>query len=148
MDSTAWSNLIRQIPADLQELLTVTTQAGVEISLQSVMRIEDKYVVLRGRLAGTNDQDKIFIVPYDGIVYAGFQRPISASAIGRIYGEGVPEPPPVVETPAPEPVTPEPVAECAPTPVTPPPAPKAATKPKIAKAELLERLRARNVTTS
>jgi hypothetical protein len=138
MDSAGWSRLIKQIPTDLQELLTLMTQGGTEITVQSVARVEDYYVLVRGRLAGTNDQDRVFLVPYDRIVYAGFQRPLSPATIGRIYGETIlpmtaPRPEPIAEPPAPEPEPPPPAPEPA----------KAPTRPRVDRAQLLERLRAR-----
>ncbi len=142
MDNRGWIKLIEQIPTELQELLTLTTQGGVEISLQTVARVEEDHLVVRGRLSGTNDTDRIFMIPYDRIDYAGFQRTLAPATIGKIYGEVVPEAASVAAAPPPEP-------EPAPAPVVvepppPPPPPKTPTKPKIGKSELLKRIRQRN----
>jgi hypothetical protein len=141
MDSSGWIKLIRQIPTELQELLTLTTQSGVEISLQAVARVEDDHLVVRGRLSGTNDQDRLFLIPYDRIVYAGFQRTLSPATIGKIYGEVVAEAPRVAVEPTPEPESATVVVEPPPPPSA---SPKTPTKPKIGKSELLKRIRQRN----
>src|SRR5262249_53533130 len=55
MQSRTWISLLNRIPQELQDFLVLVTSIGTEISIQSILRIEEEYIVLRGRLAGTTD---------------------------------------------------------------------------------------------
>jgi hypothetical protein len=148
MQSSEWAELIKRVPEQQREILTFMTRAGTEIALQSVLRVDEHYVVARGRLSGTTDQDRTFFIPYDQIVYLGFTRPVPSSMLARMYGDETvakavaaapiqtpaaqPELPPSATTPA------QPASE----PVVPESRPKSESKIRISKATLLERIRA------
>jgi mannose-6-phosphate isomerase-like protein (cupin superfamily) len=95
VDNAEWVKLISRVPEAHREILTLMMRSGTEIALQTVLRTDDHFVVVRGRLSGTTDQDRIFFVPYDQIVYAGFTRPVPLPIIAGMFGEN---PAPVVKT--------------------------------------------------
>jgi outer membrane biosynthesis protein TonB len=161
MDRARWLELLRRIPAAYHDSLALTTSSGVEISAQALVRLEEDYVVVRGRLGGTTDTGRLFFVPYDQINFLGCIRVLTEAEVLALYGEGPPaavaaapaapppEAPPPAEAAPPEP--PKAEAEPAPTPPVapepppepPPPAPRALPD----KAKILERLRARSHST-
>ncbi len=153
MDSREWIKLINLVPQQQRELLTLMTLAGTEIALQAVVRIEEHYTVVRGRISGTNDQDHIYFIPFDQISYAGFTRPVPVRIIAGMYGEVV-ESPTAAPPPSSVPIAAAPEAE----PEPPPPEnvnpagqesspSKDPSKARIPKASLLERIRARTSQT-
>jgi hypothetical protein len=152
MQTGAWIALLHQIPKTQHDNLVFTTVAGIEIVVQAVHRIDADYILVRGRQTGVMAEGGgFFFIPYDRILFLGFQKPVKESVIRGIYGdsstaEPVAEvvaeaPPPTAEVAAPQEA---PAVEAVPaaTPVA--AAPTDAAKPGIGnKAELLERLRAR-----
>ncbi len=164
MQNSAWIALLRLIPPAQQENIVLTTSNKTDIAVQSVIRAERDYLVLRGRLTGTTEGGGFFFLPYDQIVYLGFQRPWKEAEIRAIFGEteassAATDAPttaesaaPPIEEPAsgPEAVLTAPAAEVNPPAADGNPAPQTSrgSSPKIRagvpnKAALLEKLRSR-----
>ena len=154
MESGEWKALINLVPEDYRNSLVVMTTAGTEINIQSVLRLEKEFMVLRGRLAGTTDNGRIFFLPFDHLDYLGFQRVLTEGEImalldgqpmpGAQAAEGVPavassSQPEAAEPPAPEPAPPP----------TPPPAAAPAREGGLlarlpSRSQVLQRLRLRS----
>ncbi len=161
MQNLPWLAMLRQIPPAYHDALTVVTRIGQEIAIQNIFRMEENFLVIRGRMAGTTDAGRVFVIPYAELHYLGFQKPLNeeevAAMLGSNFGsaqataapaaavaESPPDSPsaslkaeePPAEKPAPEPPPAKPAPE-------PTPAP-AAEKPKPPSSSvLLERVRAR-----
>ena len=149
MQSSSWRALFRQIPVAYHEKLSIVTTAGIEICINLVVRAEEDYMLIRGRLSGTTETGRAFFLPYDQINYIGFLQPIPEAELRAIYGETM-APAPPKESPS-EPVTEEQPAESeaplTPTPHQTPP-PELGRPPvrptTVGKNSILERLRARS----
>jgi hypothetical protein len=87
MQGPAWIGLLRRIPAAQQDTLFLVTTTGAEIVLQSIVRLEGDFVVLRGRMAGSTDAGRVIIVPYDQISYAGFSRKFTDPEVQALLGK-------------------------------------------------------------
>jgi hypothetical protein len=147
MQNSAWITLLRLMPPAMHNQLVLMTSAGLEFAVQNIFRMEEEYVVMRGRLSGTNDTGRLFLIPYDQINYIGVQAALKEADVTALY-EGTYTPSTSTEdaaltTPSeeaaaqPEPEPPK--AEPAKTPVPQPPQEK-----KVAsRVVLLERVRAR-----
>jgi hypothetical protein len=157
MQNAAWMALWRRLPPDQHDNLVVTTVARTEIAIQNVLRIEQDFVVVRGRLAGSSDTGRVFFIPYTQIDYAGFQKSLREEEFALLFGEGE------MATAVPEPLS-APPAPSGPTTPLPPSKPSASSlthggthggthgdrarngnrPPLPLKSELLERLRSRS----
>src|SRR5262245_58990547 len=118
MHSAPWIALLRRIPPALHDSLAVMTTVGTEITIQAFVRVEEEYLVIRGRLAGTTDTGRVFFVPFDQINYLGFTREVKEPEILALYdepeaGASLAPPPTPVDAPTPPPAE----AEEAPPPV-------------------------------
>jgi hypothetical protein len=148
MQGTSWLALLARIPPEQTENLLMITNNGTGIAVKGIVRAEDEYVIVRGRLMGTVEEGGgFFFVPYDQINYLGFQTAVKETVIHAMY-EG--QPANLVAGTRQK--TPDGTAETAASPghaPTPPPvtapASGSAHPPGAApgKAALLERLRAR-----
>jgi hypothetical protein len=149
MQTSPWLGLVRLLPPSIHNSLVLVTRIGQEFTVQDIFRIEENYLVVRGRLGGTTDAGRVIVIPYSEIHYLGFQKSMKAADISAIFGgeplvaesekqEVVaaadstpePEPPPAVVEQAPEPEPSVPV----------PAEPKPSTPNK---SLLLQRVRAR-----
>jgi hypothetical protein len=77
-------------PHDLTKVVLIL-RFNTAITLDSVLRKEEEYVVVRGREAGTNDEGRAFFVPYDDVLCVKLDRVVKASEVKRLYGETVEE---------------------------------------------------------
>ncbi|MBY0528076.1 MAG: hypothetical protein K2R98_32065 [Gemmataceae bacterium] len=81
-----WMSLLEQIPVEQHDALGVMTTGGTMINVQSLMRMEEQYIVVRGRLVGTTDAGRTFFVPYDQIDCLFFQRFLREEEVQAWFG--------------------------------------------------------------
>jgi hypothetical protein len=135
MQSEVWKALLRRVPPEQGDNLMLMTAQGTEINVQVVLQLDEDFVVVRGRIAGSNDGGRVFFLPYEHLDHIGFQRPVSDALLQAAFGI---TPPPAVETP-----------NAAPTPEQEPaaPAPEVAEPVRRAQAQsrskIIQRLRQR-----
>jgi hypothetical protein len=128
MRGAAWISLLRIIPQEMHAKLMVVMSSGNEINIYDIVRIEQEFAVVRGRLAGTTDEPTVVFVPLEQIDYLGFRVPMKDAEVQELlkdYGA----PPMDLEEyrPAPAPAPIPRVAAVAPAPAAPAPAPAAAS---------------------
>lgn len=97
MPSSSWPTLLQQIPADQYDCLCVVTRSGIEIALQSVLKVYPEFVAIKGRMAGSEDQGRVFFIPYENLDYLGFTRQVKDDEFHKMFGEMdmTPEPEPL-----------------------------------------------------
>jgi hypothetical protein len=127
MLNASWATLLRQIPADQHDQLMLRTANGTEISVQNLLRIDFEFVVVKGRLSGSQDNGRVFILPYGNIDYFGINRFVKDEEYTALFA--------TVVIPDPEAKAAPPAPAAAATP--PAPAPTGAMgKPTVADASL------------
>jgi hypothetical protein len=143
MQADLWKALLRRVPAEQMDNLVLMTAQGTEINVQAVLRMEEHWMVLRGRLAGSNDGGRIFCLPYEHIDHAGFQRPLSDEQLQAIFG-GAPAAPPPPPPEVSEAVAPAPAPPATPPPSAPPPPSSAPAQPGSSAPGMLARVPTRS----
>lgn len=146
MHASGWIDLIRTIPDEIYPSLTVMMQNGAEINVQNIVRLEEQFIVCRGRTAGSTDGGLVFFMPYDQIASISVNRPTKPEVVNTWFRnqpfysleeEVLSTVSPVGEQPAMEPAAPVPAAPAAaspglmpaPGPLAPKPAPAPASPP-------------------
>ena len=81
-----WSYLLRKIPAEFHEEINIATITGVELVIKSIIRLDDDYLVIKGRPAGSNDSGLLLIVPFEQINFLSFRRPLSDEEVDFLFG--------------------------------------------------------------
>jgi hypothetical protein len=110
----AWITLFRRIPTNLHDTLTLGITTGAEIVVQKIVRLEPDFMIIRGRLAGTQDAGRIVMIPYAQLTFVAVLRDLKDAEIESIFGKAAPAAvadlpsPPANEDAAPEPVAEEP----------------------------------------
>ncbi len=102
MQGPSWIALFEQIPAKYHDNLALTMVTGAEIMMQSVLRLESDFAILRGRLAGSTDAGRVIILPYDQIVNVAFIRPLLEPEVKSIFGKILESPTKQQEAPSDE----------------------------------------------
>jgi hypothetical protein len=141
MTGAAWIALFQRIPTCYQDSLSVMTVGGVEIVLQAICSLDEDFLIVRGRTAGTQDTGRVYMLPLHQIDFVGLNKKLTEPEAKAVFGGDAPIGA-AAPTPAPEASLPEPPAAPEPPPAAEPPSD--AKKPsQISKSILLARLRAR-----
>jgi hypothetical protein len=127
MREVSWAALLQHVPPEQQDGLMLVTTSGIEITINNLLRIDHEFVALRGRVAGSQEGGRLFLIPYENIHYLGTQRPIKDSEFQETFGNLV---------------MPEPAGASAFEPSNPPPPVAPRPQPAI-KSAVLERFRSR-----
>src|SRR3954471_7545834 len=86
MQNSAWVALLRHIPAEQHNQFMLVTVSGTEIAVQSLLRIEQEFVALKGRLSGSQDAGRVFFIPYANLDYFGTSQPIKEAEFNETFG--------------------------------------------------------------
>src|SRR5438067_13892215 len=122
MQSADWIRLLQKIPANYHDSLVLVTTIGIDITVQTIERIEDAYVMVRGRMSGSTDAGRLFFLPFDQINYLTYTKLAKQQDIAALLGEGPSAPPPAALEAAP---LEEPSPEAIPAAMEPSPVPEA-----------------------
>ena len=75
-------------PGDITSTVLALTD-GRAITIDTLIRPESEYVVVRGRESGTTDEGRAFFVPYVEIRFVKLDKPVRPNQVRRMYGEAV-----------------------------------------------------------
>ncbi len=53
----------------------------MDVAIQQIARVEEELVMIRGRVAGTADSGRLFLVPYEKVVQVYVNRPVRAEEV-------------------------------------------------------------------
>ena len=103
MPSAAWARLLRLVPPKEQDGLMLITSNRTEIAIQSILRFDPDFLIIKGRLAGSQDAGRVFFVPFEQIDHIGFYRAFKDAEFHEMFaGLDAPAPTPAIAT-APDP---------------------------------------------
>jgi len=114
MQGSAWLAVLGRIPALKHDCLVIVTTTGAEIVLREIVRVENDFMILRGRMAGSTDDGRVIILPFDQVTYFAFNKLLPEPEIQAMFGKSAPTvqwtnvQAPAAETAAPLPAPPEP----------------------------------------
>jgi hypothetical protein len=93
MRGNSWATLLQFIPPELHDNLMVVTKAGIEITVGNILRVDHEFLAFKGRLAGSQDAGRLFMVPYANIEYLGWMKQVKDSEFHETFDNLVmPEP--------------------------------------------------------
>jgi hypothetical protein len=101
-----WIDMFRVIPPEHHNQIVVVLQNGSEISIDTFFRFEPNFLLARGRVSGTTDENRAFFVPYNQMLYFRIERimkleELEEFLINRTEAAPEAEQAPVVPIPAP-----------------------------------------------
>jgi hypothetical protein len=83
----AWISMFRRIPADLHEVLVLGLTTGAELVMQKLVRLEPEFMIIRGRVAGTQDSGRVIMLPYGQLTYVAVARLLKDPEVEAIFGK-------------------------------------------------------------
>jgi len=79
------ADLFHRLPDNDLSKMHLVMQAGLNVCIDCVMRMEPHYAVVRGREAGNQDDGRLFFVPFEQIVYIRLERNVKAAEVEEWY---------------------------------------------------------------
>ena len=130
MTSVEWIDTLRHIPEVEHGKLVIVLKNGTELCIDTIVRYEPQFLVIRGRQGGTIEEARGFIVPYGQFLCLRLDRTFKAEELNGFFGnETVADAPPAARLSGMFPRT------ATPTPTVP-------TDPAVASKLLMQRIRA------
>ncbi|MBI3411207.1 MAG: hypothetical protein HY040_22970 [Planctomycetes bacterium] len=87
MHGPSWIALLRRIPVQYHDSLAFSLVTGGEIVVQTLLRLEREFLIMRGRMAGSTDVGRVVILPYSQIITLAFQRRMAEPEVQAIFGQ-------------------------------------------------------------
>src|ERR1043166_1073690 len=87
MQGSSWIALFRRIPTSLHDGLILTLTTGGEVVIQQLIKLDADVLILRGRMAGTQDSGRIIVLPYNQLIAINFTRRLSEKDVTAIFGK-------------------------------------------------------------
>ena len=142
MQGSLWINLLRRIPAELHNSLALGLVTGEEVVVQQLIKMDNDFVIVRGRMAGSTAEGRVMVVPYSHMALIALNKQIQEAEVQAIFGQAAPSQP---SLPTPAPPAPPAVVEANATPLPNAltPTPGQPKPPPPSKSMLLARLRER-----
>ncbi|MCX7664987.1 MAG: hypothetical protein N2112_05525 [Gemmataceae bacterium] len=88
MTNQEWIELFKRVPPEDLTSLVVVLKSRAEITVDTIVKFEPNYAIIRGRLAGTTDEGRGFIIPYDQLEYFRIEQFTKTSQLEKYGGVG------------------------------------------------------------
>src|SRR5262249_37656271 len=85
MQGSTWLSVLGRIPAQQHDSLVIVTTTGCEIVLREIVRVEEEFIILRGRMAGSTAAGPVVILPFDQINSLGFNKLIPEAQLKAMF---------------------------------------------------------------
>ena len=87
MQNPDWIELFQLIPESQHNTLVLTTLSGMDLSIETVLRMEMSYLVFRGRVCGQTDDGRVFFLPYRQIDFLQINRTVKEAEIRELFSD-------------------------------------------------------------
>jgi hypothetical protein len=81
MNADSWRRVFDGIRPEDQATLVVRTVDQLEVAVETLSRIENEVVLIKGRVAGTADARRVFIIPYDMLATVYVNRMVAQEEV-------------------------------------------------------------------
>lgn len=88
MAGSPWIDLLKRIPPEKHNQLSLVTQSGTEIVIQAIFVMEGDNFVFKGRMSGSQDTGRAFFVPFAQIDYLCTLDPIPEEQLHGWFNSG------------------------------------------------------------
>jgi hypothetical protein len=88
MHPSGWITLVQTVPPEFHDNLSVFLLNGVELSVQAILRMEEQFIVMRGRVMGSTDAGLVYFVPYEQITCLGYSKTVKEEVVQGWFQDG------------------------------------------------------------
>ena len=80
-------DLFKRIPLVFHPQVNLILRGQGMMTVDTVIRFEPHYLVLRGREQGSTDEGRAFFIPYEEIAYLRIERVLKLGEMKKMFGE-------------------------------------------------------------
>ncbi|WP_020468161.1 hypothetical protein [Zavarzinella formosa] len=88
MTNQEWIDLFRAIPEREHGKTVIVLSNNSEICVDALIRLDANFLSLRGRVGGTIEESRGFIVPFHQVVYVRIERNVKIEEMEAMFGVG------------------------------------------------------------
>ncbi len=82
-----WIRIFEKLPENMHDQIVLSLSTGIDVYNQRFLKFGEESLLIRGRLGGTDEGERIFMVPWVEIKMLFFNRPIEDDILFKIFGE-------------------------------------------------------------
>jgi hypothetical protein len=80
-------DLLTRIPVAEHGQINLILHNRMLVTIDTIIKMEPAYLVLRGREGGSTDEGRGFFVPYEEIAYIRLERVVKVGELRRMFGD-------------------------------------------------------------
>jgi hypothetical protein len=82
-----WVSFFQKLPETMHDQVVFSLSTGIDVFNQRFLVYADEYLIIRGRLGGTDESERIFMVPWEELKMIFFSRPVEDEMLVKTFGE-------------------------------------------------------------
>lgn len=82
-----WVHFFQKLPETMHDQVVFSLSTGIDVFNQRFLVYADEYLIIRGRLGGTDESERIFMVPWEELKMVFFSRPVEDEMLVKTFGE-------------------------------------------------------------
>lgn len=82
-----WVSFFQKLPETMHDQVVFSLSTGIDVFNQRFLVYADDYLLIRGRLGGTDESERIFMVPWEELKMVFFSRPVDDEILVKTFGE-------------------------------------------------------------
>ncbi|HVK13136.1 MAG TPA: hypothetical protein VM597_30565 [Gemmataceae bacterium] len=88
MTNSEWIEMLQLVPEAEHSKLVIVLQTGAELCVDTLVKFDRSFLVLRGRLGGTIEEARAFFVPYSQMLCLRLERVIKVDELQEMLPTG------------------------------------------------------------
>lgn len=82
-----WIRIFEKLPETMHDLVVFSLSSGIDVYNQRFLRYDEESLLVRGRLGGTDEGARIFLVPWTELRMIFFARPVEDDVLFNVFGD-------------------------------------------------------------
>ncbi|MBL8822219.1 MAG: hypothetical protein JNJ77_06485 [Planctomycetia bacterium] len=82
-----WIAILQKVPENLHDQVVFSLSTGIDVYTQRLLQQGEEMLLLRGRLGGSDEGERIFMIPWTEIKLMFFSRPVEDEILFRVFGD-------------------------------------------------------------
>jgi hypothetical protein len=79
--------LLSKVPDSMLDQVVLSLSTGIDVYVQRLLQTGEDALLVRGRLGGTDEGERVFLVPWPEIKMMFFSRPVEDQILFNIFGD-------------------------------------------------------------
>lgn len=82
-----WIAIFERLPENMHDQVVFSLSTGIDVYNQRFLQFGEEALLIRGRLGGTDEGERIFMIPWLEMKMLFFNRPVEDDVLFKLFGE-------------------------------------------------------------